>query len=83
MIYDYIAIAWAWALAHPEICIPVLVYIAWNIIPRQPPADRRLFALWAVAERLMITQWNRWGGFKPLGIVSPDPATWAEEAPTR
>jgi hypothetical protein len=64
--------------------VPVLVYVAYNIIPRQPPTDRRLFALWAIAERLMVLSWDRWGGSaKALGVVSPDPATWAEEAPTR
>ena len=82
-ITNYLMMAWAWCEASPTIVVPVLVYIAYNVIPRQPPRDRRLFALWAIAERLMVTQWNRWGGFKPPGIISPDPTTWADEAPTR
>ena len=75
---------YAWLLANPEIWVPILVYVAYNVIPRQPPADRRLFALWALGERLMVLGWDRWGGrAKALGIVSPDPAGWGDEAVTR
>jgi hypothetical protein len=81
---EYLIRAYAWCLAHPEIVVPLVVYLAWNVIPRTPPRDRRLFALWAVAERLMLLSWDRWGGSaKALGIVSPDPSAWADEAPTR
>lgn len=81
---EYLIRAYAWALAHPEIVVPIIVYIAWNVIPRTPPRDRRLFALWAVAERLMLLSWDRWGGVpKALGLISPDPTRWADEAPTR
>jgi len=79
----YILSAYAWAVSNPEIVVPVLIYLAYNIIPRTPPTDRRLFALWAIAERLMVSQWDRWGGAKLLGVVSPDPAKWGEEAVTR
>ncbi len=79
-----LTIIYTWAISHPEIVVPILVYIAWNLIPRTPPADRRLFALWAIAERLMVLSWDRWGGrAKSLGIISPDPTTWGDEAPTR
>lgn len=83
MIYDYLYIAWVWCLAHPEIAIPIVIYLAWNIIPRTPPKNRFLFALWSVAERAMLLSWERWGGtVKSLGIVSPDPEVWADEALT-
>lgn len=73
----------AWCLAHPEIVVPVIVYIVYNVIPRTPPRDRRLFALWSIAERLLVLSWDRWGGrAKLLGVVSPDPDTWAQEKPT-
>ena len=81
---DYLVIAYTWLLANPEIVVPIAVYLAWNVIPRTPPADRRLFALWSLAERLMVLSWDRWGGkAKSLGIVSPDPAAWGDEAPTK
>jgi hypothetical protein len=81
---EYLLAAYAWCLAHPEIVVPAVVYVLWNIIPRTPPKDRRLFALWAVAERVMVLSWDRWIGVpKALGIVSPDPVQWADEAPTR
>jgi hypothetical protein len=80
---NYLAIVYAWCLAHPEIVVPAIVYIAYNVIPRTPPKDRRLFALWALAERLLVLSWDRWGGSaKALGIVSPDPTTWSQEKPT-
>jgi len=41
----YILSAYAWAVSNPEIVVPVLIYLAYNIIPRTPPTDRRLFAL--------------------------------------
>jgi hypothetical protein len=75
---------YAWLIANPEIWVPILVYVCWNVIPRQPPTDRRLFALWSVGERLMVLGWDRWGGnAKALGVVSPDPAGWADEAVTK
>ncbi len=75
---------YTWLLENPHIWVPVLVYAAYNLIPRTPPADRRLFALWALAERLMLLSWDRWGGrAKSLGIVSPDPTKWGDEAVTR
>jgi len=81
---EYLMLAWSWALSHPEIVVPLVIYIMWNVVPRTPPRDRRLFALWALGERLMLLSWDRWGGSaKALGIVSPDPVTWADEAPTR
>ena len=81
---DYLAIAYAWMLANPEIWVPILVYVCWNVIPRTPPTDRRLFALWSLGERLMVLGWDRWGGrVKSLGIVSPDPEKWADEAVTK
>lgn len=81
---QYLLAAWAWCLAHPEIVVPVAVYVAWNVIPRTPPKDRRLFALWALAERLLVLSWDRWGGSaKALGIVSPNPIEWSREAPTK
>lgn len=81
---EYLMIAYAWCLAHPEIVVPAIVYVAWNVIPRTPPRDRRLFALWSLAERAMLLSWDRWGGrAKSLGIVSPSPDEWADEAPTR
>jgi hypothetical protein len=80
---DYLAIVWAWCLAHPEIVVPAIVYVAWNVIPRTPPKDRRLFALWSLGERFMFLAWNRFGGpWKSLGIISPDPTTWGTEEPT-
>jgi hypothetical protein len=81
---EYLIRAYAWCLAHPEIVVPALVYVAWNVIPRTPPRQRFLFALWSIGERLMLLSWDRWGGSaKALGIVSPDPSRWADEAPTR
>jgi hypothetical protein len=81
---EYLLPIYTWLISNPEIWVPVLVYLAWNIIPRTPPADRRLFALWSVAERLMVLSWDRWGGkAKSLGIVSPDPVEWADEAVTK
>jgi len=75
---------YTWLISNPEIVVPVLVYLAWNVIPRTPPTDRRLFALWSIAERLMVLSWDRFGGkFKSLGIVSPDPAAWGDEAVTK
>lgn len=77
-------IIYTWAIEHPHIWVPVLVYVLWNVVPRTPPADRRLFALWALGERLMVLSWDRWGGgAKALGIVSPDPEKWGDEAVTR
>ena len=76
-------VIYAWLLANPHIWVPIVIYVAYNVIPRTPPADRRLFALWAIVERLMVSQWDRWGGIKALGIVSPDPEKWADEAVTR
>lgn len=81
---EYILAAYAWTLANPEIVVPIIVYVAFNVIPRTPPKDRRLFALWSIAERLMVLSWDRWGGWpKSLGIVSPDPSKWGDEAPTK
>lgn len=79
-----LTIIYTWLISHPEIVVPIVVYVAFNVIPRTPPADRRLFALWAIAERLMVLSWDRWGGkAKALGIISPDPSQWADEAVTR
>lgn len=79
----YLLVIWAWCLAHPEIVVPLIVYVAYNVIPRTPPRNRQLFALWSVAERLMVLGWDRWGGrAKSLGIVSPSPDEWAQEKPT-
>jgi hypothetical protein len=81
---QYLLVAWAWCLAHPEIVVPAVVYVAWNVIPRTPPKDRRLFALWSLAERLLVLSWDRFGGsWKALGIISPNQSEWAKEAPTR
>jgi hypothetical protein len=80
MNYDAIL---AWMLANPEIWVPAVIYLIWNIVPRTPPANRQLFALWALGERFMFLAWNKFGGkFKALGIVSPSPETWAQEKPT-
>ena len=81
---EYLTIAYAWAIAHPEIVVPIVVYVAFNIIPRTPPKQRQLFALWSIAERAMILSWDRWGGrAKAIGVVSPSPDEWSDEAPTR
>jgi len=81
---EYLIAIYAWCLAHPEVVVPILVYLAYNVIPRKPPKDRGLFALWSIAERLLLLSWDRWGGrAKALGIVSPDPSKWGSEAPTR
>lgn len=82
-VYRYLLIIWAWCLAHPEIVVPAIVYLAYNIIPRTPPANRQLFALWSIVERAMVLGWAKWGGpWKALGIVSPSPEEWAAEKPT-
>lgn len=79
---EYLIAAWDWCLAHPDVVIPIAVYVAWNVIPRTPPRDRRLFALWAIAERLMVLSWDRWGGkAKLLGVVSPSPEDWHDGTP--
>lgn len=76
-------VAWAWCLAHPEIVIPIIVYLLFNVIPRTPPKNRTWFALWSLAERAMVLSWDRWGGkAKAIGIVSPNPDEWASEKPT-
>lgn len=83
-INDYLAIIYTWCLANPEIVIPALVYVAYNVIPRTPPVNRQLFALWSLAERAMVLSWDRWGGSaKLLGIVSPNPIEWQDEAETK
>lgn len=81
---EQLAIIYTWAIEHPAIWVPIAIYVLWNLIPRTPPTDRRLFALWAIAERFMVLGWQKWGGpWKALGIVSPDPAGWADEAVTK
>lgn len=81
---DYLQPIYTWLIANPHIWVPVAIYVAYNLIPRTPPTDRRLFALWAVAERFMVLGWRKWGGpWKALGIVSPDPEKWADEAVTK
>lgn len=89
----YLLTAWAWCLAHPEIVVPILVYVVYNVVPRTPPRNRQLFALWSVVERACVLGWAKWGGpWKLLGIVSPNPTEWAKaevaqfaarEAPTK
>lgn len=79
----YLLAIWAWCLAHPEIAVPIVVYVAYNIVPRTPPKNRTLFAIWALFERLVVLSWDRWGGSaKLIGIVSPNPDEWAQEQPT-
>ena len=81
---DYLAIAYTWILANPHIVVPALVYVAYNVIPRTPPVNRQLFALWSLVERAMVLSWDRWGGSaKLLGFVSPNPIEWADEAVTK
>ena len=81
---EYLLPIYAWLIANPEIVVPILIYVCWNVIPRTPPTDRRLFALWSLGERLMVLGWDRWAGsWKSIGVVSPDPEKWAEEQPTK
>lgn len=81
---EQLTIIYTWLLANPHIWVPIAIYVAYNLIPRTPPADRRLFALWALAERLMLLSWDRWAGsWKSIGVIYPDPEKWADEAVTR
>lgn len=84
---SFIFNAYAWAIAHPEYSGPALVLVLMSVysyVPRTPPKNPTLLLLWGVLERCTFLSWERWGGpLKMFGVVSPNPDTWASEAPTR
>lgn len=86
-VYQYLMLAWAWCLAHPEYSGPalsLLLLTVYSYVPRTPPKNPTLFLLWCVLERLTFMTFTKWGGpLKMFGVVEPLPMFDASEAPTR
>ena len=65
-----------WLLEHPETASEIglfLLYWARGIMPRKPPKNPFLFALWQLESKALALPWDRWLGKPhiPGKIVPP------------
>ncbi len=64
-----------WIIANSHWLIPLVLYIAVNVVRRDYLVKNENAVIRGIAhalEMVLVLEWDRWGGsFKPLGLISP------------